>query len=70
MEFMVAALCFAAIVCVLLSLAISYVVRKITGVKQGNDRAFFASEAQDHLFGKPPTRDERRAMRSNRGERR
>ena len=65
-----AALCMSAIVCVLLSLAASYTIRKITGVKQGNDRAFSASEAQDHIFGKPPTRDESRAMRSNRGERR
>ena len=46
------------------------IIRKLFGIKRGPRDSFYAREAQDYLFGKPPTREERRAMRQNRGERR
>ena len=51
MEVLVA-LCVAAIAYILISHVLMYLVRRLTGVKQGRDGAFFAREAQDYLWGK------------------
>ena len=71
MEFIVAALCIAGVAYVLISHVVLLCIKRFTGgLRKGPGDGLMAREARDYIFGKPPTRDERRAMRSNRGERR
>lgn len=64
------ALCIAPLVCVLIVSALIYGIKKLAGVNLTHDKTFFAKRSVDYMFGKPPTKEERRAMRSNSGIRR
>lgn len=55
---------------VLFTNVILSIVRRILGLRQDKEGSFFAKEPQDYLWGKPLSRDERRAIRNNKGERR
>lgn len=57
--------CIAPLACVLIVSALMYGIKKLIGVNLSHDKTFFAKRPVDYLWGKPPDKYERRAMRSN-----